>query len=271
MDSNGVPGYRNGELITVKELAEEIKILKVKKTEPDGYLKIFYELGGVVGKFIPDNYINKLRKKIKDYSDGIKYLKGDTSIKLEQDIIFESEFSADFYAGEHYGTDLEKEYIEHLYENIKNEEVECEKFQQVINICEAGLIEEKEIFIKYFISEIELQWFDSPFGCEGELITATLGVEPENAKTDIFDKGADIPAEEQPAKFRRKQLQNILKQLIRENNIKWKLKEGVSVPSFKVYLITNEIKKLGFNWIKQDSVAVTLRKLGYSEENKRDY
>lgn len=65
--------------------------------------------------------------------------------------------------------------------------------------------------------------------------------------------------------FKRGELRRELKKYIKEFN----LKEGVTVESTKAGLITRKLLKDGWD-ADQQSVAVTLRKMGYGEEWKRD-
>ena len=65
--------------------------------------------------------------------------------------------------------------------------------------------------------------------------------------------------------FKRGELRKELKKYIKEFN----LKEGVTVESTKAGLITRRLLKDGWD-ADQQSIAVTLRKLGYGEEWKRD-
>lgn len=87
---------------------------------------------------------------------------------------------------------------------------------------------------------------------------------PSVVKVDEKQPKAEA-VKEKPNKFERGELKKLVKMHAKRESLKY----GITVDSKKVLYITNQIKKEGYDFVKMESVASTLRRLGYCEELKK--
>lgn len=103
-------------------------------------------------------------------------------------------------------------------------------------------------------------------GYELKYLKKILKMDAKKTEDDKIVFAEAVIGESSLKKFGRGELKKELKKYIKE----FGLKKGVTVESKKIQLITRKLRNEGWNATEQ-SVAVTLRKMEYGEEWKRDY
>lgn len=216
-----------------------IRVLRCEVTPTEE--RIFYELGGGVGCFIPAIFIEEANREM-HYSTCVKrYLEGDYDFPEFEFIEFVESFFCDglpIFEPEHK--------IGGLEDQIAEKRAEIEQLQEAINIVRSGMFETKREWLQGLINKYD----DGISFGDDQPPRATLGLTP-------------MPERRAPDRLRRRELKSIILKLAERDGCK--LHE--TVPSERVQKWVRELARLGLR-TNENSVRAILSRYGYAVERK---